>query len=119
MNIKSTVLNQQNIIISTGTTISLDDDIRNYDYIVIVAWCKTSSGGSRGFRIVTIKYTCQSDAGKNYVYLNGGIYYNASYNACIGLTISSDGKSLNVAECNLVGYTSMFVGRILGFNLYK
>lgn len=99
---------------SVGTVVPVTDFMRDYDYIIISCWCHTTGGGNRGFKIINTKNSIISDAGKESVYINGGIYYSPSYYAGIGLIVKADTKGLICGEINIVGYPSLWIGEILG-----
>ena len=54
------------------------------------------------------------DKGYTSRYISGGIYYNSSYNCCVGFSINPDGKALVVREIQCSGYTSIIYGCTLG-----
>lgn len=102
------------VSMSVGTTVQTIDFMKDYDYIIISCWAHTSSGGNRGFKIINTKKSVITDAGKESVYINGGIYYNPSYYASIGLITKSNTKGVTCGEVNIVGYVSLWLGEILG-----
>ena len=100
-------------VLANSETISLSDDCSNYDEIHIFAYVTVDSmENTRKF--VLIDKFMSVDKGRTGRYISGGIYYNSSYNCCVGFDISSNGKTLTVRESQCIGYTSVVCGCVLG-----
>lgn len=100
-------------VLTNGVTISLSDDCSNYDEIHIFAYATVNSmENTRKF--VLIDKFMSVDKGSTSRYISGGIYYNSSYNCCVGFDISSNGKTLTVREFQCIGYASVICGCVLG-----
>ena len=99
---------------AVGNVLETTDSMKDYDYVIVSCWFRTTSGGNRGFKIVNTKQSITSDAGEESVYINGGIYYSPSYYGCIGLIVKADTKGFICGEVNMAGYDSLWIGEILG-----
>ena len=47
-------------------------------------------------------------------YISGGIYYNSSYNCCVGFSIGANCRSLTVSEIQCTGYASVVCRGVAG-----
>lgn len=101
-------------VISLNSNVTLTDSASNYDAILIQLWVhvgNTSSGSRKFFAYDT---RMETDKGSTIAFIEGSVYYNTSYNACVGLTLSSDAKTLTVKELSMTGYQTMCIGAIYG-----
>lgn len=110
----ATILNSTAKVLANSVTISLSDDCSNYDEIHIFVYAIVNSNTNNTRKFVLIDKFMSDDKGYTGRYISGGIYYNSSYNCCVGFSISSDGRTLTVGEIQCTGYTSVICGCVLG-----
>ena len=104
------------VTITPGTQFDLTDSVNNYSYIIIEAYARVNStSGNRKFSVVD--FYSGIDAGYDNRYINLSLYYNNIYNACIGISVESNGKKLIVRECTCNGYDRLFGILVCGVNI--
>ena len=99
--------------ITTGKTFTLQYDATKYNIIFIQLWASIGSG-SRKFCALDTQMS--SDIGNENRYIEGSIYYSATYNACVGISLSND-KTMTIKETSCNGYTSLYGGVVYGIKI--
>ena len=95
-----------------GVSIELTDDVRKYNAVFIQFWAIIkASDASRKF--CTIDTQMVADVGSSNAYIEGSIYYDATYNAAVGLCYSNE-RTLYVKELKISGYDDLYIGKVYG-----
>ena len=93
------------------TEINLTKPVTDFSYFDVFACAIV--GNDQGQRRFSGRFNNLA-VGVSTAWSDFGIFYNSSYNACVGLKAESASK-LKVSEVALVGYTSVKLERIVGY----
>ena len=110
------LLNDSDTALSVGSTLTLSDDCRKYSAVYIYLYAMAANG-SRIFMLSDNRNYLLSDAGKSSNYISGSLFYSTSYYACVGLSVSADGRTFTVGELSCTGYSSIRGCKVFGLAL--
>lgn len=114
--LKAKLLANLSAKIAIVTTIKLNDDILNYDAILIQFWAVSPSDKYETRKFACIDTQFINDVGLDFRYAEGSIFYSDNYYAAVGICYPNS-TTMIVKEISINGYTDVCIGNVYGVHL--